>query len=163
MKPLRLLIFTSVFCFFFSVSFAEDVKLPNAAGGFYPDNARELSDKIDSLIAKANPEQMPGEIFALISPHAGYDFSGGVAAYGYKLIKGKSYKTVVVIGPSHFFSFYGISVYPKGSFYTPLGAVGIDEEFTAKLIGRDKSIFFEPQAFTKEHSVEVEKIGRAHV
>jgi len=137
-------------------SFAEDVKLPNVAGSFYPDNAQELSDKIDSLIAKANPEQMPGEIFALISPHAGYDFSGGVAAYGYKLIKGKSYKTVVVIGPSHFFGFHGISVYPKGAFYTPLGAVGIDEEFTAKLIKKDKDVFFEPQAFAKEHSVEVE-------
>lgn len=139
-----------------SPSFAGDVKLPNASGSFYPGNARELSEKIDSLIAKANPEQMPGEIFALVSPHAGYDFSGGVAAYGYKLIKGKNYKTVVVIGPSHFFGFHGISVYPKGSFSTPLGSIGIDEGFIAKLTAKDKDIFFEPQAFAKEHSVEVE-------
>jgi AmmeMemoRadiSam system protein B/AmmeMemoRadiSam system protein A len=139
-----------------SLSFAGDAKSPNAAGSFYPDNARELSDKIDSLISKADPEQMPGEIFALISPHAGYDFSGGVAAYGYKLIKGKNYKTVVVIGPSHFFGFHGISVYPKGTFYTPLGGVEVDEEFTAKLIGKDENVFFEAQAFAKEHSVEVE-------
>ncbi len=137
-------------------SFGEDVKLPNAAGAFYPNNAQELSNKIDSVIAKANPQAMPGEIFALISPHAGYDFSAGVAAYGYKLIKGKNYKTVVVIGPSHFFGFAGISVYPMGKFYTPLGAVEIDEEFTNKLIGKNKSVFFEPQAFAKEHSVEVE-------
>ncbi|MGA2775781.1 MAG: AmmeMemoRadiSam system protein B [Candidatus Omnitrophota bacterium] len=156
-KTVQIIVYL-IFCLGIAVSpsFAEDVKLPSAAGSFYPDNAQELSDKIDSLIAKANPEQMPGEIFALISPHAGYDFSGGVAAYGYKLIKGKSYKTVVVIGPSHFFGFYGISVYPKGVFYTPLGAVGIDEEFTAQLIGKDKDVFFEPQAFTKEHSLEVE-------
>ena len=111
-------------------SFGEDVKLPNAAGAFYPNNAQELSNKIDSVIAKASPQAMPGEIFALISPHAGYDFSAGVAAYGYKLIKGKNYKTVVVIGPSHFFGFTGISVYPTGKFYTTLGAVGIDEAFT---------------------------------
>lgn len=90
--------------------------MPSAAGSFYPDNAQELSDRVDSLIAETNPEQMPGEIFALILPHAGYDFSGGIAAYGYKLIKGKSYKTVVVIGPSHFFGFHGISVYPKSNY-----------------------------------------------
>ena len=152
----KIICFTLYLGLALSCAFAEDIKMLNAAGTFYPADAAELSSKIDALIAKANPEQMPGEIFALISPHAGYDFSGGTAAYGYKLIKNKSYKTVVVIGPSHFFGFEGISIYPKGKFSTPLGEVDIDREFSAKLMGKNEKVFFEPRAFDREHSVEVE-------
>lgn len=158
MAKIKKLIINVILCMSIltNFSFAEDIKSSNVAGTFYPADAERLSNKIDALLAKANPSQMPGEIFALISPHAGYDFSGRIAAYGYKLIKGKKYKTVIIIGPTHFFAFKGISVYPKGEFYTPLGGVEIDQEFASKLIGKDESIFFKPQAFTREHSVEVQ-------
>ncbi|MDD5730538.1 MAG: AmmeMemoRadiSam system protein B, partial [Candidatus Omnitrophica bacterium] len=78
--------------------YAQDIKEPNVAGGFYPANQQELSGLVDSFLYAAKPESVNGEIFALISPHAGYPFSGKTAAYGYKLIKGLPYKTVVVIG-----------------------------------------------------------------
>lgn len=136
--------------------FAEDVKQPNVAGAFYPDNPVVLSEMIDKCLQDANPQTLEGEIFALISPHAGYDFSGSVAAYGYKLIKNRGYKTVVIIGPSHYSGFYGISVYPQGAFRTPLGDVFIDAEFTGKLIDATADIKFIPQAFQREHSVEVQ-------
>jgi AmmeMemoRadiSam system protein B/AmmeMemoRadiSam system protein A len=97
-----------------------------------------------------------GDILALISPHAGYGFSGETAAFGYKLIQNKPYKTVVVIGPSHYFGFSGVSVYPEGIFRTPLGDLTIDKEFTQQLLNQDKEIFFEPRAFAKEHSIEVQ-------
>jgi len=136
--------------------FAQDIKEPNVAGSFYPDNPVELSQMIDKFIEAAKPEPIEGEIFALICPHAGYGYSGQAAAYGYKLIKGKPYNTVVIIGPSHQYAFSGISVYPQGVFRTPLGDLTIDREFAAKLLYQDSEITFEPAAFAKEHSVEVE-------
>jgi len=154
-------------------SFASEVKQPNVAGSFYPDNPQELSQLIDTFLGAANPQVPEGRIFALISPHAGYGFSGGVAAFGYKLIKDKPYKTIIVLGPSHNYGFSGVSVYPEGVFRTPLGDLEVDADFTQKLLhksrsslksqialeeGRDKDsdIFFEPGAFEKEHSVEVQ-------
>jgi hypothetical protein len=136
--------------------FSNDIKQPNVAGQFYPDNPAELSSMIDGFLNAANPLGVEGEIFALISPHAGYTFSGQVAAFGYKLIKDKSYKTVVVIGPSHTFGFRGVSVYPQGVFRTPLGDLEVDGEFTKKLLNRDIEISFIPMAFGREHSVEVQ-------
>jgi len=136
--------------------FAQEVKQPNVAGAFYPDNPQELSQMIDNFLIAANPESVEGDILALISPHAGYGFSGQTAAFGYKLIQKKPYKTVVVIGPSHYFGFSGVSVYPEGIFRTPLGDLVIDKEFTQQLLNQDKEIFFEPRAFAKEHSIEVQ-------
>ncbi|MBM3245836.1 MAG: AmmeMemoRadiSam system protein B [Candidatus Omnitrophica bacterium] len=136
--------------------YADDVKQPNVAGQFYPDDPVELSLMIDNFLKTANPEPVKGDVFSLISPHAGYGYSGQVAAYGYKLIKDKPYKTVIVIGASHQYAFSGVSVYPEGAFRTPLGDVEIDKEFTGKLLNKDSDILFDSAAFQKEHSVEVQ-------
>lgn len=135
---------------------SEEVKEPNVAGKFYPDDPRELSGQVDKCIAEAEPEAVNGEIFAIIAPHAGYDFSGPAAAYAYKLVKDKPYKTVIVIGPSHYYGFRGVSIYPSGFFRTPLGDIEIDKDFVSKLLFRDPEISFEPQAFAREHSLEVQ-------
>jgi len=148
--------FTFYILHFTFICFAQDIKYPNAAGSFYPDNPQELSQMIDTFLNAAKPQPEEGNIFALISPHAGYGFSGGVAAFGYKLIKDKPYKTVIVIGPSHNYGFGGVSIYPEGAFRTPLGDLEIDKEFTRELLYKDKDIFFEPGVFEKEHSVEVQ-------
>jgi AmmeMemoRadiSam system protein B/AmmeMemoRadiSam system protein A len=155
---IKFLFLAASWCFslLVSVTFASEVKQANVAGAFYPDNAAELSQMIDNFLAETNPGPQKGEIFGLIAPHAGYAYSGRVAAYGYKLIKAKPYKTVVVIGTSHFYPFRGVSVYPEGFFRTPLGDLEIDKEFTQKLLDKEKEIIFEPQAFVKEHSVEVQ-------
>jgi len=136
--------------------FASEVKEPNVAGSFYPSDPLELAQMIEKFLALANPQPVPGDIIALISPHAGYPFSGQVAAYGYKLIQGKDYKTAVVIGTSHRYAFSGVSVYPQGAFRTPLGELEIDSAFAAKLLKQDKDIFFDAAAFTQEHSVEAQ-------
>jgi len=139
-----------------SLGFTQDIRYPSASGSFYPDNPVELARMIDGLLENALAEGIQGDIFALISPHAGYGFSGGTAAYGYKLIKGRPYKTVVVIGTSHYFTFSGVSVYPEGLFRTPLGDLEVDREFSQKLLNKDTEVYFEPGAFQKEHSVEVQ-------
>ncbi|MDO8749089.1 MAG: AmmeMemoRadiSam system protein B [Candidatus Omnitrophota bacterium] len=126
------------------------------AGQFYPADKDELSHKVENLLNAANPPLTTGEIFCLISPHAGYDFSGPTAALGYKLIKGRPYKTVVLLGPSHQYYFKGVSVYPSGKFQTPLGDLEVDSDFTQKIISPSQNISFIPQAFEKEHSIEVQ-------
>ncbi len=137
-------------------SYSQDIKEPNAAGAFYPDDPAVLARMIDGFLEKAEPKSAQGDIFALISPHAGFGFSGQTASYGYKLIKDKPYKTVVVIAPSHQFAFTGASVYPKGVFRTPLGDLKIDEDFTRELLEKSPDIVFEPSAFEKEHAVEAQ-------
>ncbi|MCK9594703.1 MAG: AmmeMemoRadiSam system protein B [Candidatus Omnitrophica bacterium] len=139
----------------FSAS-AEDIKYPNVAGQFYPADPGELSLMIDGFLVWADPKPVPGDILAIIAPHAGYQFSGQSAAFAYRAIKDKPYKTVVIIGPSHHFGFKGVSVYPEGVFRTPLGDLEVDKEFSAQLIASGADFSFEPGAFAREHSVEVQ-------
>ncbi len=145
-----------LFIFALSFAWAQDVKEPNVSGMFYPADAGLLSSAIDGYLSQADVDIFDGNIFALISPHAGYEFSGKVAAFGYKQIKNKSYKTVIIIGPSHHYGFQGASVYPNGKFRTPLGDVEIDVELSAKLLNSGLGIRFIPEAFAKEHSIEVQ-------
>lgn len=137
-------------------SYADDTVGPNVAGGFYPDDPVELKKMVDGFLQEVNPHPPEGKIFALISPHAGYGYSGRVAAHGYKLIKDKPYKTVIVIGTSHYLGFSGVSVYPQGKFRTPLGSIEIDRKLAQQLLGKDEEIKFDPRAFKEEHSVEVQ-------
>ncbi len=152
----KFVIFSFAFLIFTLPIFAQDIKEPNVAGAFYPDDKQALLTMIEEFLDSAKPASAKGEIFGLICPHAGYGYSGQTAAYGYKLIKGSAYKTVIIIGPSHQYGFAGVSVYPEGSFRTPLGDIEIDSEFSAKLLNKDKEVYFEPLAFAKEHSVEVQ-------
>lgn len=142
--------------FLFGSSQAAEIKMPAVKGSFYPSDSKELALMIDDFLSFTNPQIPRGEIFALISPHAGYGYSGQVAAFGYKLIKDKPYKTVVILGTSHFYAFNGVSVYKEGKFRTPLGDLEIDSEFANKLLDKNGDIIFDTQAFEKEHSVEVQ-------
>ena len=155
-RILILLFVIWIFGIFCHLSYAQTVKEPNVAGTFYPDDPKKLSKLVDDLLDKADPQPLSGEIFGLICAHAGYDFSGEVAAGGYKLIKGKPYKTVVILGTSHHYPFSGASVYPEGVFNTPLGGIKVDSEFTKKILNKDPEVHFIPEAFKLEHSIEVQ-------
>ncbi|MDD5431360.1 MAG: AmmeMemoRadiSam system protein B [Candidatus Omnitrophica bacterium] len=155
----KLLICSFLFCALCLVScacFAQVCKEPNVAGAFYPDNKEQLSKLIGIFLNNANPEKIDAEVLAIICPHAGYGFSGQTAAFGYKLIKDKPYKTVVILGTSHQYGFSGVSIYKEGKFRTPLGDVEVDNEFTKKLLDKEEEVSYLPQAFDKEHSVEVQ-------
>jgi AmmeMemoRadiSam system protein B/AmmeMemoRadiSam system protein A len=148
-----------LFFSFFTFAFADSIKEPNVAGGFYSADPKELSQQIDTFLAQASVSPIEEKIQAIIAPHAGYEYSGPVAAYDYKAISRQKYSTVVIIGPSHFFPFEGISVWSEGGFKTPLGVANIDTEFAQKLIDAGKRLSLplgSLNVFEKEHSVEVE-------
>jgi len=131
------------------------IRQPAVAGTFYPESEKELNRMIDSFLEKADKES-DERIQALIVPHAGYQYSGQVAAYGYKLLIGKAIDTVFLIGNSHQELFNGISVYEKGYYSTPLGEVKINESLTKKLIDSNDKIFFKKDVHLKEHILEVQ-------
>ncbi|MBU4252772.1 MAG: AmmeMemoRadiSam system protein B [Candidatus Omnitrophica bacterium] len=145
-----------VFIFSFCFDCLASVKQPEFAGQFYPAQKEELSILIDSFLEKVPPQPVSGEIFMLINPHAGYGYSGQSAAFGYKLIKNKSYKTVIIIGTSHHQAFNGAALYGQGSFVTSLGTINVDEEFVKSILGKDPEVFQADSAFSNEHSIEVQ-------
>lgn len=132
------------------------IRAPAVAGTFYPSDPAELKSMIEGFLKGAEVREIKGEPIALIVPHAGYIFSGGVAAYAFKAIEGRSFDDVIIIGPSHHASFPGASVYKGEGYRTPLGVVKIDRELVDKLIGLGKGIAFRPYAHLREHCIEVE-------
>ncbi len=136
--------------------FPQDIKTPNVSGQFYSSNPEVLSVSIDNFILSADVKPSQNPVRIIIAPHAGYVFSGGVAAYGYKAASQGNYKTIIVIGLSHFVDFEGFAIWPKGDFRTPLGDISVDEEFCQKLISATEKIKPFPKAFEKEHSLEVQ-------
>ena len=134
----------------------DNIKEPSVAGTFYPADKKELKDTIDTFLSKVNRIPREGNIIALISPHAGYRYSGQVAAYGYKHIQDRDIRKIILIGQSHHEGFKGASVYTNGSFKTPLGNVEIDEKSAKKLLNENADVKFYPEAFAKEHSIEVQ-------
>jgi AmmeMemoRadiSam system protein B/AmmeMemoRadiSam system protein A len=134
----------------------KEIREPAVAGMFYPDKPDILSRDVKQYIERAQREEIEGDIVALVSPHAGYMYSGGVAACAYKLIEGKAFDTVVVVAPSHRALFKGASLYDRGGYRTPLGVVPVDVELSKKMMERRKEIQFIPEAHAEEHSLEVQ-------
>ncbi|KPJ55364.1 hypothetical protein AMJ47_00630 [Parcubacteria bacterium DG_72] len=129
---------------------------PAVAGQFYPDSKEELERQVNDFLNSAELSQTEGQIIGLIVPHAGYQFSGRVAGFGFKALIDQEIDTVILIGNSHTERFDGISVFKKGSYETPLGKVRIDSELAESLIKENERIFYKDTAHEKEHSLEVQ-------
>jgi hypothetical protein len=134
----------------------KEIREPALAGTWYPGDPETLSRDVKRFLENAKKEKAEGEIVALISPHAGYMYSGQVAAYAYKLLEGLVFDSVVVVGPSHWFPFKGASLWDRGGFRTPLGIVPIDVELSKRLMEKRKEIRFIPEAHSQEHSLEIQ-------
>jgi AmmeMemoRadiSam system protein B/AmmeMemoRadiSam system protein A len=134
----------------------KEIREPAVAGAFYPDKPEILSRDIKRYLENTKEEKVEGDIVALISPHAGYMYSGQVAAYAYKLIEGIAFDSVVVIAPSHRALFKGASIYDRGGYRTPLGVVPVDVELSKRMMEKRKEIQFFPEAHFQEHSLEVQ-------
>jgi len=134
----------------------EEIREPVVAGTWYPGQPDILSGDVKRYLENAKKVEVGGKIVALISPHAGYPYSGQVAAHAYKLIEGKAFDSVVVIAPSHYVPFKGVSLYDRGGFRTPLGVVAVDVELSKKMMEKRKEIQFFPAAHGQEHSLEIQ-------
>ncbi len=129
---------------------------PCVAGQFYPGNSTDLREELQAYFAKAKP-RTTDELLAIISPHAGYVFSGQVAAHSFNQIDpDKKYENIFVIGSSHRIYFDGASIYNIGNYETPLGKVKVDREFATQLIEDHEVFEYRKDAHLTEHSLEVQ-------
>ncbi|NUO82255.1 AmmeMemoRadiSam system protein B [candidate division KSB1 bacterium] len=115
----------------------EAIRKAAVAGKFYPSSPQALRRTVAELLAQAHLAHSPSNLFALISPHAGYMYSGGVAAHAYKLLHARAPRIVAVIAPSHFERFPFISIFGGRAYATPLGEVPIAQSLVAKLLQSD--------------------------
>jgi len=132
------------------------IREPSVSGSFYPNNPKTLKKDIEDYLSNAEIESLDKDTVGLNSPHAGYMYSGQVAAYGYKAIKGLNYDTVIIIAPSHRSRFEGVAVLEEGGYRTPLGVVHIDEELVREIIYLRTIVWPNLDAHRGEHSLEVQ-------
>jgi len=130
---------------------------PAVAGQFYPSNSEKLHQEVLDLLMSAEPKTSTN-VRAIICPHAGYIYSGKVAASAFNQIDGEvSYKRVFLIASSHYDSFNGGSVYCDGNYMMPYGEEKVDISFGKSLVERFPEIFTANRnPHQKEHSLEVQ-------
>lgn len=156
---MRTLIFRSITVgFIISASWlqAQGIRKPAWAGTFYPGDPGILTRQIEQMLQQSSPPTAVGrDLLTIIVPHAGYQYSGPAAAAAYRLVQGRDYENVIVLGTAHRYGFRGCSVYPDGGYATPLGVATVNAAL-AKKISRASGFEYIPTAHTKEHSIEVQ-------
>ena len=130
-----------------------DVRPSPFAGTWYPGSPNELQKTVDDYLAHAEPVETDDELIALISPHAGYPYSGQTAAHAYRQLQGRHYDTVVLLGPSHHEHFGAYAITAKKFYGTPLGNVELDDEFIA---GLARALTIKRVPDDQEHSLEIQ-------
>ena len=171
------------------------IRSPQFAGTFYPDNPQILKEMIEDFLHQATIEKLKVQPKALIVPHAGYIYSGPIAAYGFKILEDKLfrakrekrfcraerdrflfrakrekrfcrsaswrrgrflYKKIILLGPSHHFSFQGLASSPAGYWETPLGKITCLGKKDLKELKKTKEIIESSEIHEPEHCLEVE-------
>ena len=128
------------------------------AGTWYPGTEQGLARTVDGYLSQAarapgTGDLVPGELLALISPHAGYAYSGQTAAYAYHQLQGREVKTVVLLGPSHQAWVGDYATNDVDAYETPLGRVPLDQGFITAL---DKNLSLPRVQHDNEHSLEIQ-------
>jgi MEMO1 family protein len=127
------------------------------AGSFYPAGREELKAALKQAFTKAVPSQGIHPVLAVIAPHAGYVYSGEVAASAFNQVDdAKEYENIFVLGSSHHITFDGASIYSQGDFITPLGTVKVNTALADQLIKNNSFFSNRRDAHAQEHSLEVQ-------
>jgi len=154
------LIIAVLLSFYSAKGFSQDNlqnRKPYAAGRFYTDKPSELKAQLQQFFSKSVKKKSENAPLAIIVPHAGYVFSGEVAASAFNQIDpNRKFERIFIIGSSHTTSFSGASVYCNGHFETPLGIVKVDLELAKQLVAENKVLKNYPEAHLTEHSIEVQ-------
>jgi MEMO1 family protein len=138
------------------------VRRAAVAGSWYPDDPARLTRELDAYLARVDVE--PGALpRAIVAPHAGLKYSGPVAAYAYHAARARRPAAVVLVGPSHFIPFAGVSIWPTGAWETPLGRLEIDEDLASGIRASSDAIVELEAAHGREHSLEMQLPFLAHL
>lgn len=132
---------------------SENARRSVYAGSWYPGTKESLTRAVDDYLADVDQPLVAGELLGLISPHAGYDFSGRTAAYAYYQLQGRQVDTVVLLGPSHRAWVGDSAISNESAYETPLGLVPLDRAFIDDLAGRSS---LRPVEGDVEHSLEIQ-------
>lgn len=141
-----------------------EIRQASVASIFYPGDKINLKRTINTFLsnvpsditdfAKKNNIE---KIYGLIAPHAGYTYSGQVAAFSYSLLKNRSIDTILILGPSHYTYFQGFALSQSKAFATPLGKINLDHDLGAALISNGNGLVdYVDTAHVKEHCIEVQ-------
>lgn len=136
------------------------IRKPVVAGQFYPGTKEELEGIIDSCIqhkyGPGNQIQQNEKIYGIISPHAGYVYSGPTACHSYKAISSKNPELVIILGPNHFGVGKDVATMVDTKWETPLGLVEVDSEAAKEIANNSKYIEIDEFSHSKDHSLEVQ-------
>ena len=133
-----------------------DVRPPAVAGQFYPSDPGKLKLAVERFLQDSAAVSVEKPV-AIIVPHAGYIYSGQIAADAYRQVMGRQYDTIVILGVNHTTpNFSGVSIGDYNAFSTPLGSVPVDIEIKSALLKQCKDCVQSREAHVKEHSIEVQ-------
>ncbi len=135
------------------MTLSEEVRPSILAGNWYPKDADTLGKHIDTYLANADIAPAKSRILGLISPHAGYIYSGQTAAWGYKLISAQTPETVIILSPMHHYGPGKYVVNGDTAYETPLGDVPVNREMLEAL---KKHVRIEEMYFDQEHAIEIQ-------
>jgi AmmeMemoRadiSam system protein B len=143
-----------------------DIRAAAVAGTWYPGTRAALERAVDAHLEAASKDRASVQTAdspfagvcprALIAPHAGLMYSGPVAAFAYRLVRNCSYEAVVLVGPSHFVGFDGVSLWPRGAWDTPFGAVTVAADLAGAIAASGGRVQEYPAAHAREHSLEMQ-------
>ncbi len=132
------------------------------AGSWYPGAGGKLHAAVEGHLAGV-ARQVAGDLVALVAPHAGLMYSGPVAAHAYALLRGRTFDSIVLVGPSHFVGFDGVAVFPGEGFASPLGVTPVDVALAAALVRAVPIAHEDAGPHRREHSLEMQLPFVGHV
>src|SRR5262245_15213923 len=139
------------------------VRRAAVAGSWYPDDPARLTQQLTRYVDRADIGGIGGGVRAVIAPHAGVMYSGPVAGFSYKGAAASACTCPLDVGPSPFGPFRGVSVWPDGSWETPLGAIPVDEALGRAIRDASSEVVELPAAHGREHSLELQLPFIAHL
>lgn len=140
------------------------IRRPAVAGMFYSGNRATLEREVAVFLENSMPERDINHIYGIVAPHAGYMYSGGVAARAYRQVMEFDYDIVVVISPSHHVYFEKVSIYEGDYYETPLGLIPVNKEICQKLAEQDEQLILSSVGHEgEEHALEVQLPFLQHI
>ena len=133
------------------------IRPPAFAGSFYPADPGQLAGEVEAFLAAVpSPAAAAPPVRVLIVPHAGYVYSGAVAAHAYRQVAGRRHPTVVLLGSSHRAGYPAAALWPSGAFRTPLGDIPVDAALTRCLLASGLPFTAQTAPHLDDHVLEVQ-------